>query len=87
MIPLYVIALPTLAALIASWAWLAERKRMDWLDHQRGIYAAAYHAAAHELQAIKHMRSETVRRGNKTRSAKRQAQRDLVTAELRGEAK
>ena len=83
MIPAYLLAFPTLAALISLYAWWRERNRMDWLDRQRGIFAAAYHAAAHELQAIKAKRSQVTARGNITRAAKRKAQRDLITEELR----
>ena len=82
MVPLYTLAFPTLAALVGLYAWWRERNRMDWLDRQRGIFAAAYHAAAHELQAIKAKRSQVTARGNRTKSAKRKALQAAKTAEL-----
>ncbi len=89
MIPAYVLAFPTLAALIGLVAyikckgllWSMTADRDAWIV--RAMRSSAnLNCAAEELHAIKRLRSASTRKGNITRAAKRKALQDAMTAQL-----
>ncbi len=82
MIPAWTLAFPTLAALIGLVAWRLENSSTLMWKERHGYWFRRAQDAIGELGDIKRHRSETTRKGNATRSAKRKALQDTVTAQL-----
>ena len=89
LIPLWTLAFPTLAALIglAAFIWIDRMLRdargsSDYWREQTRLAFDRQKSAYAELDKIKIQRSLATSRGNRTRSAKRKALQDAMTAQL-----
>lgn len=83
MIPVWILALPTLAAVLALWACGIATRRANRL-RRLAIHEGRRAARAEINLAMEGIvRSERVSRGNRTRAANRKALQDAMTDQLK----